>query len=75
MKSVTEEASLGISQASIVDDDEKLRERVAFIHDNVGTGALVERYIEGRELYVGVMGNAHLQVFPVWELVMDRMPD
>ncbi len=75
VKSISEEASLGISQASIVDDDEKLRERVAFIHDNVGTGALIERYIEGRELYVGVMGNAHLQVFPVWELVMDKMPD
>ncbi|MDR4471796.1 MAG: hypothetical protein MRJ92_03775 [Nitrospira sp.] len=45
VKSITEEASLGISQASIVDDDDKLRERVAFIHDHVGTGALVERYI------------------------------
>ena len=75
VKSITEEASLGISQASIVDDDEKLRERVAFIHDHIGTGALVERYIEGRELYVGVMGNTHLQVLPVWELVMDKMPD
>jgi D-alanine-D-alanine ligase len=75
VKSVSEEASLGISQASIVEDEDKLRERVAFIHDSVGTGALVERYIEGRELYVGVMGNAHLQVLPVWELVMDKMPD
>ncbi|MET0517171.1 MAG: D-alanine--D-alanine ligase [Nitrospiraceae bacterium] len=75
VKSISEEASLGISQASIVDDEEKLRERVAFIHESVGTGALVERYIEGRELYVGVMGNAHLQVFPVWELVMDKMPE
>jgi D-alanine-D-alanine ligase len=75
VKSVSEEASLGISQASIVEDEDKLRERVAFIHDSVGTGALVERYIEGRELYVGVMGNAHLQVLPVWELVMDNMPD
>lgn len=75
VKSVSEEASLGISQASIVEDEEKLRERVAFIHDSLGTGALVERYIEGRELYVGVMGNAHLQVLPVWELVMDNMPD
>ena len=75
VKSVCEEASLGISQASIVEDDDKLRERVTFIHDNVGSGAMVERYIEGRELYVGVMGNAHLQVFPVWELVMDNMPE
>lgn len=75
VKSVTEEASLGISQASIVEDDEKLKERVAFIHHSVGTGALVERYIEGRELYVGVVGNGHLQVLPVWELKMDKLPD
>lgn len=75
VKSVSEEASLGISQASIVEDDEKLRERVAFIHTSVGTGALVERYIEGRELYVGVMGNGHVQVLPVWELLMDKLPD
>lgn len=75
VKSVSEEASLGISQASIVEDDEKLKERVAFIHDSVGTGALVERYIEGRELYVGVLGNRQLQVLPVWELIMDKMPE
>jgi len=75
VKSVTEEASLGISQASIVQDDEKLRERVAFIHQSVGTDALIERYIEGRELYVGVLGNGHLRVLPVWELVMDKLPE
>ncbi|HEX9156247.1 MAG TPA: ATP-grasp domain-containing protein, partial [Nitrospira sp.] len=75
VKSVTEEASLGISQASIVQDDEKLKERVAFIHQSVGTGALIERYIEGRELYVGVLGNGNLQVFPVWELKMDKLPE
>ncbi len=75
VKSVSEEASLGISQASIVEDDEKLKERIAFIHQSVGTGALVERYIEGREFYVGILGNGHLQVLPVWELMMDRLPD
>ena len=75
VKSSTEEASLGISQASIVQDDDKLRERVAFIHASVGTGALIERYIEGRELYVGVMGNGHVQALPVWELIMDKLPD
>ena len=75
VKSVSEEASLGISQASIVEDDEKLKERVAFIHDSVGTGALIERYIEGRELYVGVLGNGQLQVLPVWELKLDKLPE
>jgi D-alanine-D-alanine ligase len=74
VKSVTEEASLGISQASIVEDDGKLKERVAFIHESVATGALVEQYIEGRELYVGVMGNGQLQALPVWELKMDKLP-
>ncbi len=75
VKSVTEEASLGISQASIVEDDDKLSERVAFVHNSVGSGALVERYIEGREFYVGVIGNGHLQALPVWELIMDKLPD
>ena len=75
VKSVSEEASLGISQASIVEDEDRLQERVRFIHQTVGTGALVERYIEGRELYVGVVGNQRLKVFPVWELDMCRLPD
>jgi D-alanine-D-alanine ligase len=75
VKSITEEASLGISQASIVEDDGKLKERVAFIHESVGTGALIERYIEGRELYVGVIGNGRLQALPVWELKMDNLPE
>jgi D-alanine-D-alanine ligase len=75
VKSVSEEASLGISQASIVEDDNKLRERVAFMHNSVGSGAIVERYIEGRELYIAVLGNRQLQVFPVWELIMDNLPE
>ncbi len=75
VKSISEEASLGISQASIVDDDGKLKERVSFIHSSVGTGALIERYIEGREFYVGVIGNGQLHVLPVWELIMDKLPE
>ena len=75
VKSVSEEASLGISQASIVEDDDKLSERVAFIHNSVGSGALIEQYIEGREFYVGVIGNGQLQALPVWELIMDKLPD
>lgn len=75
VKSVSEEASLGISQASIVEDDEKMHERVAFIHESVGSGALIERYVEGREFYVGIIGNGQLQVLPVWELIMDKLPE
>jgi len=75
VKSVTEEASLGISQASIVQDEEKLKERVAFIHERIHTAAIAEQYIDGREIYVGVLGNERLRVLPVWELLMDQLPE
>ncbi len=75
VKSLTQEASIGISQASVVDSDEKLKERVAFIHDSIGTAAIAEQYIEGRELYVGILGNQALQALPVWELFFTNMPE
>jgi D-alanine-D-alanine ligase len=75
VKSLTEEASIGISQASVVDSDEKLKERVAFVHESIGTAAIVEQYIEGRELYVGILGNHTLQAMPVWELLFTNMPE
>jgi D-alanine-D-alanine ligase len=74
VKSLTQEASIGISQASVVDNDEKLKERVTFIHESIGTAAIVEQYIEGRELYVGILGNQVLQSMPVWELFFTNMP-
>jgi D-alanine-D-alanine ligase len=75
VKSATEEASLGISQASVVSNDEKLKDRVAFVHEQLRTDALVEEYIEGRELYVGVMGNIRLSTLPIWEMLFTKMPD
>ena len=68
VKSATEDASLGIAQASIVEDMDKLRERVTFIHETVQSDALVEEYIDGRELYIGVLGNTRLTTLPIWEL-------
>jgi D-alanine-D-alanine ligase len=75
VKSATEDASLGIAQASIVHDVTKLKERVEFIHQQTSSDALVEEYIEGRELYIGVMGNDRLTTFPVWELSFGTLPD
>lgn len=75
VKSLTQDASIGIAQASIVEDDAKLQERVTFIHDSIGTDAIVERYVKGRELYVGIIGNERLQVFPIWEMHFTKMPD
>jgi D-alanine-D-alanine ligase len=74
VKSLVHEASLGISQASLVDSDEKLRERVAFIHNRNASDAIAEQYIEGRELYVGIIGNLRYEVLPVWELVFENLP-
>jgi len=75
VKSLTYESSTGISQASVVVNDEQLAKRVQFIHETIMTPAIVEAFIDGRELYVGVMGNDRLQVFPVWEMSFSKMPD
>jgi D-alanine-D-alanine ligase len=73
VKSLSEDASYGISQASVVDTDDKLQERVAFIHERIGTAAIAEQYVEGREIYVGVLGNDRLRALPVWELQFGNM--
>src|SRR5689334_24822845 len=75
VKSTVEDASLGIAQASVVEDAAKLKERVEFVHEQVGSDALVEEFIEGRELYVGVLGNERLTRLPVWEMVFGSLPD
>jgi D-alanine-D-alanine ligase len=75
VKSATEDASLGISQASIVEDRPRLKERIDFIHEHTKTDALVEEYIEGRELYVAVDGNERLTTYPVWEMDFGTLPD
>ena len=75
VKSVVEDASLGISQASLVKNDEGLISRVSFVHEQIGKEAIAEEFIEGRELYVGVLGNKRLETFPVWELLFKNKPD
>ncbi len=75
VKSATEDASLGISQASIVEDPKSLRERVEFVHEQVQSDALVEEYIEGREIYVGVLGNSRLTTLPAWEMDFGTLTD
>ena len=74
VKSLFFEASNGISQASVVENDVQLARRVQFVHKSVGTAAIVEQFIDGRELYVGVIGNQRLDVFPVWEMSFADAP-
>ncbi len=74
VKPVKEEASYGISRASFVENDDQFRERVAFIHDKHDSDVIAEEYIEGRELYVSIIGNARLTVFPIRELIFREVP-
>jgi len=75
VKSVVEDASFGIARASLVKNDAGLVARVSLVHEQTGTDAIAEEFIEGRELYVGVIGNKRLETFPVWELFFDKKPD
>ena len=75
IKPLCEEASRGISQASVADSDEAFNERIRFIHTNMGMDAIAEEYIEGRELYVTVVGNKQLLVLPPRELSFGQMSD
>lgn len=68
------EASEGIAQMSFVDSEKDGLERVRFVHDSLGVDAIVEEYVDGRELYVSILGNHHLKVFPPRELFFDQIP-
>jgi len=73
VKSATEHGSVGISQASIVNSDEKLLERVAYIHEQIGSDAVAEAYIDGREFYIGVIGNRRIETLPLWEMKFEKL--
>jgi D-alanine-D-alanine ligase len=73
VKPLQEDASLGIAQASIVRDVDQLAERVRFVHESFTQAAIAEEFVEGRELYVGIVGNGDdLEVLPIVEMVFDR---
>jgi len=73
VKCLTEEGSLGLSKASIVHNREKLKDRAVYLHKKINDHAIAEEFIEGRELFVGVLGNKHPKVLPIWELIYDNV--
>ena len=75
VKPVSEESSDGIAKASFARSEEEAVERARFIQEKFHCDALIEEYIEGRELYLSVMGNRKLTVFPPREIVFEQMPD
>ncbi|HEX9781423.1 MAG TPA: hypothetical protein VGA56_01675 [Opitutaceae bacterium] len=74
VKPLKEEASTGIAQASFVENDDEFRDRVGFVHDKLGHDVIAEEYIAGRELYVSVVGNQRLEVFPIREMLFKEVP-
>ncbi len=74
VKSLTEESSAGLSHRSLVRDTRSLRDRVAFVHEQVRSDAIAEQYVLGRELSVAVLGNGRPRAFPPFELDLSGLP-
>jgi D-alanine-D-alanine ligase len=75
VKPLRMDASIGIDAKSLVHNSRELMERVVLIHEKVNDSALAEEYIEGREFYVGVLGNQTPLAFPPLEMDFSEMPE
>lgn len=69
------ESSEGIAQMSYAANEKEALARVKYIHDKLGVDAIVEEFIDGREVYVSILGNDKLSVFPARELFFKQVPD
>ena len=74
VKPVGEESSDGIAMASLAKNEEEAIERARFLHERFESDALIEEYVDGRELYLGVLGNKRLTVFPPREIFFGEPP-
>ena len=72
VKCLSEESSYGLSQSSIVKNEKQLSERLNYVHHKLYRDAIVEEFIMGRELSVGVLGNQNLETFPVCEITFNK---
>jgi len=76
VKPSQEDGSIGIDAGSVVTNIKELMERVQYIQDEFDSPALIEEYIEGREIYAGILGSYdHTQVLPLVELDLSRLPE
>lgn len=69
------ESSEGISQLSYVENEKEALARIEYIQTKLGADAIVEEYIEGREVYVSILGNEKLSVFPPREMFFKQIPE
>lgn len=73
IKPLREEASYGISQNSLVFNEKDFRERILFVHESMKHDAIAEQFIVGRELYVSLLGNRRVRIFPIREMVFKNV--
>jgi D-alanine-D-alanine ligase len=75
IKPVSEDGSLGIDSGAVVNSVKELMERIHYVQEEFNSPALIEEYIEGREIYAGVLGNQNPEVLPLVELDLSRLPE
>ncbi|HEX8620057.1 MAG TPA: ATP-grasp domain-containing protein [Thermoanaerobaculia bacterium] len=75
VKPASEDASKGIDAFSVVNSVKELLERIAYVHDEFDSAALIEEYIEGREIYAAVLGNEKPEALPLVELDLSKLPE
>jgi D-alanine-D-alanine ligase len=75
VKPLAEEGSVGISRDSFAETEEQALARAHFLHERLKQDVIVERYVSGREIYVGVLGNDRLKVLPPRELKFSKVPE
>ncbi len=75
VKPTSEDGSIGIDSGSVVGSVKELMERIHYIHEEFDAPALIEEYIEGREIYAAVLGNENAEVLPMIELDLSRLPE
>ncbi len=69
------ESSEGISQVSYVENEKEAMARIKFVHERLQADAIIEEFIDGREVYVSILGNEKLSVFPPRELFFKQVPE
>jgi D-alanine-D-alanine ligase len=75
VKPANEDASKGIDAGSVVSSIKELMERIAYVHDEFNAPALIEEYIEGREIYAAILGNDKPEALPLVELDLSKLPE
>jgi D-alanine-D-alanine ligase len=75
VKPAREDGSIGIEFNAVCESIKELMERIHDIHEKFDSPALIEEYIEGREMYVAVLGNANPVALPVVELDFSKLPE